>query len=760
MKHALPLIALSLSATTLTPAPAFAQDAPAGDDIVIVGNRGTARAATESPVPVDVYSAADLASRGMSDLPHALQFLAPSFNYPRSATAPSSANTRAATLRGLAPDQVLVLVNGKRWHGSSVINFNNVIGRGSVPVDLATIPLTAIERIEVLRDGAAAQYGSDAIAGVINIVLKSNDSGGSVAVQSGLTSQGDGAMRIATLNKGFRLGERGSVNATLEVRQHKPTNRAAVDSRYGRVTAEAGDPDSTDLNAVVNMQYDFGGAELYGDAVYDHRRSISAPQYRAPGISVLYPNGFVPHVRVKLDDAGGTLGLRGETAGWKWDLSDTAGYNTASFRAFDTANASLGAASPTSFEGGGSRYFQNVANLTVNRPFDLLAGANLALGIEHRHEHYDIRSGEAASFFGGGAQGFPGFNPPTPVHLGRNAESAFLDAELKPFTALTLNGAARYEHYSDFGSALTYKLSALFKVAPFLGLRASTGTGFRAPALQQIGFSTVTGQQSGTQIVNVGTFAVDDPVAKALGSTPLRREKSRNYGGGAVLTPGHGFTLSVDYFHIAIKDRIALSETLSGAAVTAVLKAANITNASQARFFTNALDTTTEGVEVSATWRGRIARDARLTINGGYARAKTRVDRIAPNTVLPTLPLLATTTLDLLTTAQPEDKIIGSAQLDAGIFGLNVNATRFGSFKAFAVLQEQVFSPTTTFDITAEARVAERFTLGIGVLNAGNAYPDKIVDRALSQGGSYQYPEVGAIGTNGREYFVRASLDL
>jgi hypothetical protein len=158
---------------------------------------------------------------------------------------------------------------------------------------------------------------------------------------------------------------------------------------------------------------------------------------------------------------------------------------------------------------------------------------------------------------------------------------------------------------------------------------------------------------------------------------------------------------TVDYFHIAIKDRIALSETLSGAAVTAVLKAANITNASQARFFTNALDTTTQGVEVSATWRGQIARDARLTLNGGYARAKTRVDRIAPNSVLPALPLLATTTLDLLTTAQPEDKIIGSAQLDAGIFGVSVNATRFGPFKAFSVLQEQVFSPTTTFDMTA-----------------------------------------------------------
>lgn len=755
MTHALPLFVLA--GLTLA-GPALAQESPAQDDIVIVGNRGAARAATASPVPVDVYSGADLAARGMSDLPHALQFIAPSFNYPRSATAPSSANTRPATLRGLAPDQLLVLVNGKRWHGSSVINFNNVIGRGAVPVDLATIPLAAVERIEVLRDGAGAQYGSDAIAGVINVVLKSAGSGGSVTVQSGLTSEGDGAVHIATLNKGFRLGDRGSVNATLELRTHAPTNRAAIDSRYNRVTAEAGDPDSLDANAVINAKYDFGAAELYGDLVYDHRRSTNAPQFRVPGTSVLYPQGFVPHIEVNMDDAGGTLGLRGTVSGWNWDISDTVGYNDAQFRAKDTANASLGASSPTRFDAGGSSYFQNVANLTVSRPFDLLAGANLALGAEHRHEHYDIRKGEPASFFGGGAQGFPGFNPPTPVHLGRNSESAFLDAEIKPVSALSIDGAVRYEHYSDFGSTVTYKVSGLFKATPFLAFRASTGTGFRAPALQQVGFSTVTGQQSGTAIVNVGTFAVNDPVAKALGATPLRREKSRNYGAGLILTPARNFSLTADYFHIAIKDRIALSETLSGAAVLAVLNAAGITNASQARFFTNALDTTTEGVEVTANWRWQVATGIRLTLDAGYARTTTHVDRLAQNSVIRTLPLLATTTIDLLTTAQPKDKVIGSAQLDTGIFRLNLSATRFGSFKAFSVLQEQVFSPVTTVDITGEARVAPHFTLGVGVLNAGNAYPDKIVDRALSQGGSYQYPEIGALGTNGREYYVRASV--
>ncbi|QJU59869.1 TonB-dependent receptor [Sphingomonas sp. AP4-R1] len=754
------LRAIALAGATLA-SPAFAQDAPASDDsIVVLGTRTAGRPATDSPAPVDVYSGEDLMARGMTDLPRALQFIAPSFNYPRSATAPSAANTRAATLRGLSPDEVLVLVNGKRWHASSVINFNNVIGRGSAPIDLATIPLAAIARIEVLRDGAAAQYGSDAIAGVINIVLKSDASGGSATAQAGRTGAGDGALYVATVNKGLKLGAHGSLNLTAELRSQSPTNRVAVDSRYGRITGEQGDPDAMDINTALNARYDLGGVELYGDATYSHRRSTSPAQFRAPGISVLYPNGFIPHIRLNQDDAGGTFGLRGAIGGWKWDLSDTIGYNDAQFLAKDTANTSLGAASPTRFDAGGARYFQNVANLTLSRPFALLAGANVAVGVEHRHEHYSIRSGEAASFTGAGAQGFPGFNPPSPVSLSRNAVSAFLDAELKPVTIVTLGGAVRYEHYSDFGSAVTGKVSALVKPASFIALRATGSTGFRAPSLQQSGFSTVTSQSSGGVLVNVGTFAVDDPVARALGAQSLKREKSRSISGGVVLTPGHGFTLTADVFHIKIDDRIALSDTLSGAAVTAVLRTAGITNASQVRFFTNALDTTTDGYEIVAGWRGRIAQGARLSLNAGYARAKTDVDRLAANTVVPALPLLGTMALDLLTTAQPRDKVTGSARLDLGPLALNADVVRFGRFKAISLVQEQVFSAVTTVDLVADVKVGRRFTFGVGVLNLGNVAPDRIVDRALSQGGSYQYPEVGGIGTNGREFFARASMAL
>jgi iron complex outermembrane receptor protein len=725
------------------------------EEVVVTGTRAVGRLAIDSAAPVDVISGEALRAQGASDISRALQLLSPSFNYPRSATAPSAANTRAATLRGLAPDQVLVLVNGKRWHSSSVINFNNVIGRGAAPVDLNTIPMAAIEKIEILRDGAAAQYGSDAIAGVINITLKSGAEGGFVSAQAGATSEGDGQTVLTAFNRGFALGEAGALNLSAEIRSRNNTNRATIDSRYDRVTNQQGDPDSLDLNLAANARYALGGAELYGDLVYDHRQSTSAPLFRAPGVSVLYPNGFIPHVRLKLNDLGGGFGIRGEAGAWRWDVSDTVGYSHADFEARDTANSALGAASPTRFDAGGARYVQNVVNATVSRPYALLAGGNLAVGGEHRYEGYRIRPGEASSFFSSGAQGFPGFNPPHPVDAHRNAVSAFVDGELRPVEALNLGAAVRYEHYDDFGDALLGKLSLFYKPIDALAVRATASTGFRAPALQQSYFSTVTSQASNGVLVNVGTFAVDDPVAKALGSQALDAETSRSLSGGVVIKPFGGLVFTADLFHIEIDDRIALSETLSGPNVVAILKAAGVTNASQARFFTNAADTTTDGYELTANWRGRLTPDVRLDVTAGYMLVDTDIDRLKSNRVIPGLPLLAQSSIDLLTKSQPQNKTTLAARLEWRGLAVNANVGRFGPFRTISVAQEQTFSPVTTVDLAVDYALTANLTLGAGILNLGDVYPDRIVDRALSQGGSTQYPEVGAVGTNGREYFVR-----
>lgn len=752
---------LLAAGTIMTSSTALAQEAangPADQEVVVLGTRSEGRLASNSPAPVDVFSGKDLQSRGLSDISRILQFLAPSFNYARSATAPSAANTRAASLRGLAPDQVLVLVNGKRWHGSSVINFNNVIGRGSVPVDLNAIPVAAIAKVEILRDGAAAQYGSDAIAGVINITLKSGAEAGFVSVQSGITSEGDGATQTATVNHGFALGEHGSLNLTAEIRRRDPTNRAGIDSRYGRITSAQGDPRSTDISLAGSLRQQLGTADFYADGVYNHRKSISPAQYRAPTVSPVYPQGFVPRIRLKLDDIGGTAGIKGNTDGWIWDLSDTIGQSKSDFLVFDTVNTSLGTTGPSRFAAGGATYLQNVAAFSVSRAVPLLAGANIAAGAERRDENYKIKSGDPLSFQGAGAQGFPGFNPPIPVDASRHAWSVYLDGEISPVSALKLGAAVRHERYSDFGNATTGKLSLFFRPAKAIAFRATASTGFRAPSLQQQYFSTVTGQSVAGQLVNVGTFAVTDPVAQALGAEPLRRERSRNLSGGVILTPGSGFTFTADVFHIRIKDRIALSETLTGTAVTAVLKAAGITNASQVRFFTNALDTTSKGFELTANWHTRLSGTARFDLSASYARVDHDVDRLAANTKLPALPLLGPVSLALLNTAQPKDKLTLAGRVEAGPITLDANIVRFGEFTAISVLNPQTYGAVTTVDLSAEVRVADRLSFAIGVLNLTNAYPDMIADRALSQGGGLLYPEVGAVGTNGREYYARATL--
>ncbi|KRB44344.1 TonB-dependent siderophore receptor [Phenylobacterium sp. Root700] len=724
-------------------------------ELVVVGSRGAPRLATETSSPVDVFTGEELAARGFNDLSKVMQFVSPSFNFPRSATGPSAANTRSASLRGLSPDQVLVLVNGRRRHSSSVLNFNNNVGRGTVPIDFNTIPASAIARVEVLRDGAAAQYGSDAIAGVINIVLRDDAEGGLGTFQIGATEDGDGETAIGTARQGFKLGEDGFLTLAAEARYRNFTNSARVDPRVGRVTQRHGDPESLDLNLAANAEVPLPGATLYGFATFDRRYSESAPLFRLPNVApALYPLGFLPLVEFDMIDFGGAVGVRGEAAGWSWDLSDTVGFNRGDFAVSNSANTSLGAASPRRFESGGTRYGQNLVNLTVNRRFeDVLAGANLAAGLEHRFESFKIVPGEPASYQGAGAQGFPGYNPPSPVNVDRTAYSAFIDGEISPVKGLDLGLAARFENYSDFGDRTTGKASLFWRTNDWLAVRATASTGFRAPALQQQHFATVTSQLSAGQLVNVGTFAVSDPVARALGASDLKPEKSRNISAGVVLTPIPRLSFTADVFRIEIDDRIALSESLSGPAVTAILAARGITNASQVRFFTNAADTRTEGWEAAVNWSTPIATDGRLTLTLAYAAYDNDVKSLAVNPVLPALALLGPTSIGVLTDAQPRNKVTLNAGLDMGRWSLLADVVRFGKYRSSPLGPTQVFGDEITLDLTASVEINKTLSLHAGVINATDEYPDEVV----GSNDGRPYTEAGGLGVDGREYFVRVS---
>jgi iron complex outermembrane receptor protein len=752
MRMVLALAAAGLGAVA---GPAWAEEGEVGE-LVVVGSRGAPRLVTESAAPVDVFSGEAVASRGQNDLTKVLEFLSPSFNYPRTSSGPSVAGARPATLRGLSPDQVLVLVNGKRRHASSIITFNNGPFRGSVPVDYNTLPITAIGRVEILRDGAGAQYGSDAIAGVINVVLRDDAEGGQASVQVGETERGQGETTIVTLRNGFRLGDDGGfLSLAGEVRDRGDTNGAEVDPRFGRVTSTLGDPQSTDYALTANAELPLtAGAKLYGFATYAARDTEMSPLFRAPTVfPAFYPNGFLPIVNLDLRDVGATAGITGAWGGWSWDLSDTYGYSKGDYRVANTVNTSLGAASPTKFYGGGARYSQNLINLTVDRDLTVAAGGHVAFGVEHRRETYELVSGEPASYQLAGAQGFPGFNPPRPVDVDRHAWSAFADGEISLMDGLDLGLAARFEDYSDFGRETTGKASLFWKPWEVVAFRATASSGIRAPSLQQQYFSTVTSQINAGVLQNVGTFAVNDPISIALGSSPLKPETSTSVAGGVVLTPGRGFTFSLDAFRIDIDDRIALSENLQGAQVAAILRANGVTNAAVARFFTNAADTRTEGWEATLRWDGRLGDEARLGITLGYAAFDTDVLRQASNPVLPASPLLGPGSIDLMTDAQPRNKIVLNTELQWRGLRVIADVTDFGAYRTTAAsgLSNITVRGKTSVDVSAAYTFRDRYTLQAGMLNAFDVYPSRIP----GEGTGRPFSEVDPIGFNGREYYVR-----
>jgi len=739
--------------------------APAAvDEVVVTGTRAADRTALSSVAPVDVIPVARLEASGYPDLGRALNFLEPSVNFARAATTATAANTKPVTLRGLAPDQTLVLVNGKRRHANAILNVNNSIGRGSAAVDLDTIPEGAIDHIEVLRDGAAAQYGSDAIAGVINIILKSAAEGASVALQGGATEQGDGQNAMATVTQGLPLGEGGHLTLTALARHQEATNRALLDQRFGRVTYRIGDPEASVASLALDAAKPVGSWTAYGFGTVTTKRSNNAAGFRVPGFSPLYPNGFLPIIEPHILDVAAAAGVRGPIAGFEADLSETFGYDRANFQVRDTANPTLGLASPTRFDSGGVTYRQAVTDLTLSRPLErLLAGGNLALGAQYRHEGYRIRPGEPLAYAGAGADGFAGFNPATPTDVNRDAFAAFVDLEARPVRALLLTAAARYDHYDDFGGRATWRGAARWELRPGVALRASVGTGFRAPSLQQQYFSAVQGALSAGRLVTVATLPVSDPVAQALGARPLKPERSRNVSAGLVVGPFDGFSLTADYFHIAIDDRIALTEQLGGPAVTAILAAAGVANFQQVRFFTNAIDTTTNGYEIALRWQTRLAAGTDLSLRAGYGRFESHIDQLRPNPAIPTLPLLSLKSQLFVTDAQPKSKLTLQAMLSRGPLELGLNLTDFGHYNSAPLVAAQSFDGGTTVDLAATYRVNRSLRLTLGVQNLFDAMPDRINDQVTAialTGGSFPTGEETPIGVNGRSYYLRVGAEF
>jgi len=525
---------------------------PVVEEIVTVGTRTKGRTALESMVPVDAFSDETMKATGQTEVGRMLQMLAPSFNFSSSSISDGTDALRPATLRGLGPDQTLVLVNGKRRHTSALIHVNTSVGRGTAGTDLNAIPASSIKRIEVLRDGASAQYGSDAIAGVINLVLKDYSEGGELSAHYGEFQEGDGENVILSYNQGMPLGSEGFLNFDVEYRDRAATNRAGLsgvcqylngdcaesddegifettDAReiiFDRQNFRIGDAESEQLSGMLNLSVPLSNSlEFYGFATYSDRDNTSGGFYRRAdqqarnptfdsdsdpvnGGEAYVPDGFLPLINTEIEDMSVNAGLRGELGDWEWDAGVGYATNEFGFTISNSINASLVSAigsSPTSADAGTLELGLTTVDIEFSRP---VSWGHVALGAAYREDEYKIKAGELLSYedfdttdgisgdfnADAGIQVFSGFSPMNSVDEDRDAISLYVDVEYDAIDRLLIGGAVRYEDYSDFGSTVTGKLSSSFQFTDTFMLRGAASTGFRAPSLQQQFFNSTSTQ--------------------------------------------------------------------------------------------------------------------------------------------------------------------------------------------------------------------------------------------------------------------------
>jgi len=801
------VIAASLVACFSLPMQAQAQqELPAEGElqsVVVTGTFAKNRRTIDSESPIDILTSRDLQSTGSGELATVLARLLPSLNFARATGADASDAVRPAQLRGLSPDQTLVLVNGKRRYTSAVVNVNGSLGRGSAPVDLNAIPLAAIDHVEVLRDGAAAQYGSDAIAGVINIILKKGAAGGDIEVGYGQTQERDGKQKSIKGSAGFALGEDGWVRVSAEVAERDPTNRAGADfrnplePRYGKVNQRYGDPESKPATIFLNSEYHISdNLDWYAFGNYGKRDTSAAATWRTALIEVtipatptvpahkeivqrtpIYPEGFLPLQNSTLTDQSIVTGLRGEAAGWRWDASINYGSNKFELDLDNTVNQSLGANSPTHFYAGSLKNEQTVFNLDAAREFPVAyftGPLTVAVGAEARHEKYSIGAGEEASYVtvvttppsAGGAQGFSGFQPANAGSHSRHNESIYVNLEAEATKKLSGGVALRHERYSDFGSTTSAKGSARYAFTDTLSLRGTVSSGFRAPSLAQQYYTITT---TNFQVINgnntaieTGTFAVNTPQARSLGAQDLKPEKARNYSLGLQFQPTRNFTTTVDAYRIDIDNRILFSANL---ALNDKLKGELATQGSTvgaARYFTNAVDTRTEGVDIVSTYRIDLQDKDRLDLTVAYNHNKSTVRKIADNPAILTannLKLIDRQSIDRITVASPKDKFSLAADYGFGIWNVHGVVTRYGSFTVPQndVKLDQTYDPQWVLDVSGSVKLGKNWRLVAGVDNVTNRYPAQVTSNGnLNVNGTQPYSIFAPNGFNGRYYYAKA----
>ena len=826
-------------------------------ELVVTGSRAPPRSRLDTVAPVDVVSSTALQHNGSTELGQTLSETLPSLNFPRPTLTDGTDSVRPATLRGLAPDQVLVLVNGKRRQTSALVNLNGSIGRGTASVDLNTIPTAALGTVEVLRDGASAMYGSDAIAGVINLRLREASHGGGFSVTVGgydtnvqttpaalpanatWTVQPnrhvtDGLVTTVSGWSGFGLGESGFLTVTGEYKHQDHTVRAGPDPRpqyavlpggvydpreqtINRIGDWFGDPNLEQYSFFANSGYDVGAVHLYGWASYQHRYTESGGVFRRPcsatpycyinnltpivtsgsgatvsknssiqDIASIYPDGFLPKIAPTIQDASAAVGAKFQVAGWDADTSLVWGTNKIDYRVINSLNVALGPQSPTTFDAGGLQYSHLTGNADFTRQFNppnMADPITLAAGLEYRYERYSIRAGELNSYTGGptpppsvtgalfngtgsttvvdaaGAQVFPGFQPSNAGTNDRSSIAGYVDMDVHPLHQLDVDGAVRAEHYTDFGNVVTGKLASRYDFSDMFAIRGALSNGFRAPALQQTSFTTTSTTFINNAPFQIATLQPTSPVAEAVGGKALEPERSMNYSVGGVFRY-KAFSLTVDAYRINVTNRIVLSENLTQANVIALLPANS--GVSGLRFFINGVNTTTNGIDLVATYKITTDNLGSFELTGSASHDKTLVTKLPSTQALanlnPPAILFGRVNTLVFQEGQPDWKGVIGLDWTRGMFGATGRLTYYGDVVAPGTAadgsQDLQIGTHVVADLEVRANLGRRLQVALGADNLFDEYPNPVKN---STGGAFS--SYSPFGFDGRFVYGRVSYN-
>ena len=798
---AIALLSASPAFAQATQAPATAAQnaqgaAPSGEEIVITGTRASGRTRLDTIAPVDVLSATDLKRQGTTETAAALANVAPSIDFPRPAVTDATDAIRPATLRGLSPDETLVLINNVRAHPSALLNINGSVGRGAAAVDLNTIPVAALQSVEVLRDGASALYGSDAIAGVINLRLRQGRTGGGATVNASEyvthvparldpRHETDGRTVTASVWQNLPIGNNGYLDLTAEFLDRNPTNRGDFDTRDKpfEVRSRYGDPDVKQATGYANMGIPLGqgGWEFVGWGGYQFRRTQSAAFPRNPSntnnVPSIYPDGFLPLIQTKSKDLTATGGFKGALGAWQTSLTASYGKNTIDYATLHTLNATYGAQSKTSFYDGAVSYDQFVTNLDLSHDYTLGADSDLTVagGAEYRREGYSISAGEPQSYDHGpvskspttggatspGAQGFGGFSPANIVDKHRDNVSGYVDLEGK-FANVSVGAAGRIERYSDFGTTANGKLSGRWDITPSFAIRGGVQTGFRAPSLQQEYFTSIASVIVNGNVILTGTFPSVSPQASALGGLPLEPEKSTNYSAGFVFRHGP-FNVTVDGYDIELRNGLTLSQNIQKGFSPAVDAILNANDVSAARFFINGVKMRTRGVDIVANYRLPTVSAGlfNMTLAANFNKVKVISVPTTTSVLDPAPPLVIRSTILTLEQGTPRKKITGTVDWSRGPWGATLRGTYYGDVNqpgTTAATDIHTGAKMIT-DIEGRYTFAQRFHLALGVANAFDIYPKRTPPAAQSTTGVVDFPFYSPWGFNGRQLYAKLGVD-